>query len=99
LSLIGGDVINKKEKCDWIVNYITLYGWQDTFMEDFVNSYVDECKPNKYEETLWGSYKVSELGRYLFDLYKRGVLDRFTVGLNYQCDGFPKWCYGYCIKQ
>lgn len=67
-------------------------------MEDFVNSYVEECKPGKYEETLWGAYKVPELGRYISELYKQGVLHRFTVGLNLQCDGFPKWCYGYHIK-
>lgn len=67
-------------------------------MEEFVNSYIEACKPNKYEETLWGAYRVPELGRYLSDLYKQGVLVRFTVGLKYQCDGFSKWCYGYDIK-
>jgi len=96
--LIGGDVINKKEKCDWIVNYITEHDWQDIFMEEFVNSYVEVCKPNKYEETLWGAYKVPELGRYLSELYKNGILDRFNISLKYQRDGFPRWCYGCKIK-
>ena len=54
-----------------------------------MNSYVEVCKPNKYEETHWGAYRVPELGRYLSDLHKQGVLDRFVVGLKYQCDGFP----------
>lgn len=90
--------MNKKDKCDWIVNYIRSHGWQDVFMEDFVRLYLEECKPIKYEETLWGAYKIPELGRYLSYLYKRGDLVRFTVSLNFQCEGFPKWCYGYNVK-
>lgn len=91
--------MKKKEKLDWIVAYITEYGWQDVFMESFVSAYISECRPNKVEETFWGAYKVPELSRYLSELYHKGVLDRFTVSLDYQCDGFPKWCYGYVVRK
>lgn len=90
--------MTKQEKIDWIINYITENGWQDIFMEEFVASYILSCKPNKVEITVWGADKVPELGRYLGELYKKGILDRFIVSLNYQCDGFPKWCYGYKIR-
>lgn len=85
----------KQEKLDWIVNYISEHGWQDVYMEDFVFAYIDSCEPKNYQPTLWGGYKVPELNRYLNELYKEGILDRFTEGLNFQCDGFPKWCYAY----
>lgn len=94
-----GDYMKKQDKLNWIINYITEHGWQDVFMEEFVNSYVKECKPNKIEDTLWGANRVPELGRYLSELYKQGILKRFSATLNFQCDGFPKWCYGYYIKE
>jgi len=90
--------VTKQEKLNWIVQYITENGWQDIFMEEFVASYISICQPKKVGITAWGADRVPELGRYLSELYKQGTLDRFTVSLNYQCDGFPKWCYGYKIK-
>ena len=90
--------MKKQEKLNWIVQYIKSNGWQDIFMEEFVASYISSCQPKKVEIMAWGADKVPELGRYLGELYKQGILDRFIVGLDYQCDGFPKWCYGYKIK-
>ena len=88
--------MTKQEKLDWIVQYISANGWQDIFMEEFVDAYIEQCKPKKIENIrLWGAQKVPELGRYLGELYKQGKLRRFTVPLNWQQDGFPKWCYGY----
>ena len=90
--------MTKREKLDWIVQYIKSDGWQDIFMEEFVASYISSCQPKKVEIRTWGADKVPELGKYLGELYKQGILERFTVGLNYQCDNFPKWCYGYKLK-
>lgn len=91
--------MKKQEKLDWIVSYIREHGWQDIFMEEFVESYMNQCKPNKYHFEPYGAQKVPELGRYLGELYRQGILDRFTIGLHYSKDGFPKWCYGYKIKE
>lgn len=90
--------LKKSEKLEWIVQYIAHHGWQDVFMEEFVTAYIDTCNPNTVIETLWGAYKVPELSRYLSELYHQGILKRFVVPLNYQCDGYPNWCYGYAIK-
>ena len=91
--------MKKQDKLNWIIEYIKNNGWQNVFMEDFVESYVEECKPNRYEPTFWGAYKVPELSRYLSELYHKGILNRFTVGLKYHYDGFPKWCYGYTLNK
>lgn len=34
------DDMTKREKLNWIVKYITENGWQDIFMEEFVDSYI-----------------------------------------------------------
>jgi hypothetical protein len=91
--------MTKSEKKDWIVNYITNHGWQDIFMEDFVQEYIEQCEPEIIKPVMIGAPKVPELGRYLGELYKEGKLDRFTVGLKYHYDGYPKWCYGYKIAE
>ena len=90
--------MKKQEKLNWIVQYIKSNGWQDIFTEEFVTSYISNCQPKNVEVTAWGADKVPELGRYLGELFKQGILDRFTVSLNYYHDGFPRWCYGYKIK-
>lgn len=89
--------MKKSEKKEWIVKYITIHGWQDIFMEDFVNEYIKQCNPKDIKPVMIGVPKVPELGRYLGELYKDGKLDRFAVGLKYHYDGYPKWCYGYEI--
>lgn len=92
--------MTKQEKLNWIIEYIRDNGWRDVYMEDFVNSYIDNCNPKNVECVLWGAPKVSELNIYLAELYKNGVLERFTVGLRnyYDSVSMPKWVYGYKIK-
>lgn len=84
---------------NWIIKYIFDNGCQDIFMEDFVEAYISHCQPSKVESTIWGADKVPELGKYLSELYKQGTLDRFTVGLKYQCDGSPKSTHGTVIDK
>lgn len=92
--------MTKQEKLNWIIEYIRDNGWRDVYMEDFVNSYIDNCNPKNVGYVLWGAPKVPELNRYLSELYKNGVLKRFTVGLHNCHDSvsMPKWVYGYKIK-
>lgn len=90
----------KTRKLNWITEYIRDNGWQDVYMEDFVTSYINDCNPKNVKIMLWGTQKVPELNRYLTELYKNGVLERFTVGLHNWHDSklMPKWVYGYKIK-
>ena len=92
--------MTKQEKLNWIVGYIRDNGLQDVYMEKFVDSYIKCCNPNKVEVMLWGAQKVPELNRYLSELYKNGILDRFSIGLHnlHDSKSMPKWIYGYNIK-
>ena len=85
--------MTKKEKLNWIVNYIQVHEHVDIFDEKFVDRYITECSPERIEHKIYGSDYVPELGRYLAELYKQDILLRFTVGLHYTHDGSPKWCY------
>ena len=92
--------MTKQEKLNWITEYIHDNGWQDVYIEEFVTSYIDNCNPKNVEVMLWGAQKVPELNKYLSELYKDGVLDRFPVSLHNWHDSvsMPKWVYGYNIK-
>ena len=90
--------MTKKEKLNWIINYIQMYEHVDIYNEKFVEQYVTECNPKRIEHKIYGSDYVPELGRYLAELYRQGVLMRFTIGLRYTHDGYPNWCYCYAMK-
>lgn len=88
------------EKMEWIINYIKKSGCKsvDIFTVEFVNAYVQECKPKKVNPRMWGGDNVPELGRILSEMYKRGLLWRTTMGAHYTQDGFPKWFYVYFLN-
>lgn len=91
--------MTKQEKKNWIIDYLQKHGYVDIFIEEFVNLYIKECNPKKIEQKVYGSQYVPELSRYLTELYKENVLQRYTIGLNYSNDGFPKWCYCYELNK
>jgi len=66
--------------------------------EEFVDSYIKEFNV-KHKVTLYGAYKCYDLGRQLSQMYKRGFLDRFIIGINAPIDGFPKWVYTYSLRR
>lgn len=100
MTISLGENVKKQEKLNWITEYIRDNGWQDVYMEDFVTSYINDCNPKNVKIMLWGTQKVPELNRYLTELYKNGVLERFTVGLHnwHDSKSMPKWVYGHKIK-
>lgn len=89
--------MDKREKQEWILKYIrnSKFKHVDIFDEEFVNSYIENCNPKRVIMQAWGAYKVREIGRYLSEMYYSKILERGTIPLNYQGDGFPKWCYTY----
>ena len=89
--------MKKVDKMNWILNYIRNSKVKiiDIFDEDFVNLYIEECKPNKVFCRIYGASSVPEIGKYLAEMYRLGILDRTVLPLNYSRDGYPKWCYIY----
>ncbi len=90
--------MTKKEKKQWILNYMKdpkhSHIFIDVVSEEFVLDYIDACSPN----IIRGIYvvpNVPELGRYLSEMYKEGLLSRYRHGCTYTKDGFPKWVYVY----
>jgi len=93
--------MKKYEKMDWIISFIkkSKVNHVDIFDSDFVETYIEECKPKKVLYQPYGANTVPELGRLLSEMYKSNMLDRATIGLERCYDGFPKWCYSYWIRE
>ena len=69
----------------------------DVVSEEFVLDYIDACEPN-IVKGVYAVPNVPELGRYLSEMYKDGILWRYVHGCAYTQDGFPKWVYVYKLK-
>ncbi len=91
--------MNKQEKKRWLLDYIKKKRYVDILDESFVDLYIAECEPTSVKWRAYGAQYVPELSRYLSELYKENVLKRYTIGVNYSQDGFPKWCYSYELNQ
>lgn len=95
--------MTKQEKKQWILDYIRDESHKDIFFdvvsEEFVLDYIDACEPKQVYGTACFVPKVPELGRYLSELYKEGLLKRYVHGCTYTQDGFPKWVYVYNLKE
>ena len=51
--------MTKQEKQKWIIEYLKVHKYVDIFDEDFVDSYIQECKPNCIEyKKIWCTFCV-----------------------------------------
>jgi len=91
--------MGKMQKQEWIYDYIKRNEYIDIFNAEFVDSYIKVCAPNTVYYQPYGAHTVPEIGRYLSEMYKNNLLERFRVPLAYQYSGFPTWCYVYHIKR
>lgn len=93
--------MKKSEKKQWILNYMknpdNKYIFFDVVSEEFVLAYIDSCEPN-IVRGVYAVPNVPELGRYLSEMYKDGLLTRYIHGCTYTQDRFPKWVYVYNLK-
>lgn len=94
--------MKKQEKKQWILEYMRDESNENIFFdvvsEKFVLDYIDDCKPKQVYGNGCFVPRVPELGRYLSELYKEGILMRRIHGCRYIQDGFPKWVYTYELK-
>lgn len=93
--------MTKSEKKQWILDYMenpdNKYVFIDVVSEEFVLAYIDACNPN-IVNGIYAVPNVPELGRYLSEMHRDGILSRYIHGLTYTKDGFPKWVYVYKLK-
>lgn len=92
--------MTKSEKKQWILQYMkdNPNTFIDVVSEEFVLAYIDACEPN-IVKGIYMVPNVPELGRYLSEMHKEGILRRYIHGCTYTHDGFPKWVYVYKIKE
>lgn len=85
------------DKKQWILDYMKnpdhKYHSIDIFGEEFVSAYVDKFNPENIGWYIYGTPKIPELGKILSQMYKDGILKRYTVGCKIWQDGYPKWFY------
>lgn len=95
--------MTKQEKKLWILDYMRdeshKHMFFDVVSEEFVLDYIDACEPKQVYGSACFVPKVPELGRYLSELHKEGMLDRYVHGCTYTQDGSPKWVYVYNLKE
>ena len=95
--------MTKQEKKRWILEYMrdksNAYIFFDVVSEQFVLDYIDACEPKRVYGTTCFVPRVPELGKYLSEMYKEGLLERYPLGCTYTQDGFPKWVYVYNLKK
>lgn len=93
--------MNKREKQEWILEYVnnSATGHVDIFNSEFVEWYIEKCKPKKIIFQPYGANTVPELGKILSEMYHGNLLDRCTIGLTQCYSGFPKWCYSYYLRE
>lgn len=95
--------MTKQEKKQWILDYIGdeshKHMFFDVVSEEFVFDYIDAWEPKQIYGSACFVPKVPELGRYLSEMYKEGLLERYVHSCTYIQDGFPKWVYVYNLKK
>jgi hypothetical protein len=91
-------MMNKRE--EWILSWFKDHPNQstDVLNADFVDDYV-EATGAPCKVFFYGAMQCRQLGRDLGAMYKKGLLERYAVGLptGDSAMGFPKWVYCYSL--
>lgn len=96
------------DRYQWILEYLRkwqeFYGTSsysvDILNADFVTDYVEATGTKRYSIMPYGADKCSQLGEDLSAMYRKGLLDRSTVGIDGMSGmGFPRWVYSYSLKK
>ena len=90
-------LMNDKET--FVIEYLQREQFVDILNHDFMVEFANRfnCKGRRMSI---GAPRVPLAGRTLSVMFKKGLLNRFTVGIDAYAGGvgFPKWVYSYSLK-
>jgi hypothetical protein len=91
----------KADREKWILSWFADHPNQstDVLNSNFVDAYV-EATNAPCKVFFYGAMQCRQLGRDLASMFRKGLLERSTVGLQPgdSAMGFPKWVYCYRLK-
>lgn len=89
-----------ENKIIWLKEYVDVNTNQFNILdENFVDSFVSKFKCKEII-MMYGANKCPSLNRFLSEAYKRGYLQRGTIGIPHlRGYGFPKWVYAYSLRE
>lgn len=90
--------MNDKEK--FVIEYLVKEErFIDVLNQDFMTKFAIRFNCRVFKQTI-GAPRVPLAGRTLSEMFKKGLLSRFSVGIDSYSggQGFPKWVYSYSLK-
>ena len=90
--------MNDKEK--FVIEYLKREQYVDVLDKYFMDEFADRFNC-KYTYMPIGANRVPLAGKTLSTMFKKGLLDRFVVGISDYAggQGFPKWVYCYSMAK
>ena len=90
--------MNDKE--NFVIEYLAKEQFVDVLNQDFMTAFAIRFDCRVFRQTI-GSPRVPLAGKTLSAMFKKGLLTRFTVGIDNYAGGvgFPKWVYSYSLAK
>ena len=90
--------MNEKEK--FIIEWLEREQFVDVLCQDFMEQFANRFKCKGRRMSI-GAPRVQLAGKTLSTMFKKGLLTRFTVGIDAYAGGigFPKWVYSYSLAK
>lgn len=90
--------MSKKDKINWILNYIKEHDNVNVLDSEFHEIYIENCKPNKTDWHMLDFQIAPELNRYLSEMFKDGLISRTKISRGYRERHAPSYVFLYSIK-
>ena len=90
--------MNDKEQ--FIIRYLEKEKFVDVLNQDFMVAFAMKFDCRVFRQTI-GAPRVPLAGKTLSAMFKKGLLSRFTCGIDGYAGGvgFPKWVYSYSLAK
>ncbi len=91
--------MNDKE--NFVIEYLTKREpYVDVLNQEFMTDFAIKFNCRAIRQTI-GAPRVPLAGKTLSNMFKKGLLSRFTAGIDDYAggNGFPKWVYSYYISE
>lgn len=92
-------ILEKKEKRQWLLSYIRDHNNVNILDSELHHQYIYTCKPNKIDYHALDFEIAPELGRYLSEMYKEGLLTRVKITRGYREAHTPSFVYYYSLSE